>query len=386
MVFFLLSYFILFIKYYISLKQQNYYNKLNDEVKEYFSILSPEFPEWLLEYIDTPEMERISKISMSCGTDYSKCFNVRYWYSNLDHSVGVALIIWHFTHDKKQTLAGLFHDIATPVFKHCIDFMNGDSETQESTEERTTDIIRNSKQIMSLLERDEIKLEEVNDYKIYPIADNNTPKLSADRFEYTFSSGLTFFRVWELDKIRKMYDNVVVAKNEDGIDELVFKDKEICEEYIHTISRLWPEWVSDKDRTVMQFLADMCKSMNNAGYLTIDDLYTLSESEIISKFLNCDDDYLSESFRKFQKADTVYQSSDFIDGKYCVNIKAKTRYVVPLVLTESGTIRINKVSKKANDEINAYLNIPKGGYYTYFNFGFTPYEKGYAKKLLKEND
>ena len=52
----------------------NYYNKLNDEVKEYFSILSPEFPEWLLEYIDTPEMERIGKISMSCGTDYSKCF------------------------------------------------------------------------------------------------------------------------------------------------------------------------------------------------------------------------------------------------------------------------------------------------------------------------
>lgn len=239
---------------------------------------------------------------------------------------------------------------------------------------------------MSLLERDGIKLEDVNDYKIYPIADNDTPKLSADRFEYTFSSGLTFFRVWELDKIRKMYNNVVVVKNEDGIDELAFKDKEICEEYIHTISRLWPEWVSDKDRTVMQFLADMCKSMNNAGYLTIDDLYTLSESEIISKFLNCDDDYLSESFRKFQKADTAYQSCDFVDGKYCVNIKAKTRYVVPLVLTESGIIRINKVSKKANDEINAYLNIPKGGYYTYFDFGFTLYEKGYAKRLLKEND
>lgn len=25
-----------------------YYDSLNDEVKEYFSILSPEFPEWLL--------------------------------------------------------------------------------------------------------------------------------------------------------------------------------------------------------------------------------------------------------------------------------------------------------------------------------------------------
>ena len=363
-----------------------YYDSLNDEVKEYFSILSPEFPEWLLEYIDTPEMKRIGKISMSCGTDYSKCFNVRYWYSNLDHSVGVALIIWHFTHDKKQTLAGLFHDIATPVFKHCIDFMNGDSETQESTEERTTDIIRNSKEIMTLLERDGIKLEEVNDYKIYPIADNDTPKLSADRFEYTFSSGLTFFRVWELDKVRKMYNNVVVAKNEDGIDELAFKDKEICEEYIDTISRLWPEWVSDKDRTVMQFLADMCKSMNNAGYLTIDDLYTLSENEIISKFLNCDDAYLSDSFKKFQNADTVHQSNDLVEEKYCVNVKAKTRYVIPLVLSGGGLIRINQISKKANDEITAYLNIPKGGYYTYFDFGFIPYEKGYCKKLSKESN
>lgn len=362
-----------------------YYDSLNDEIKKYFSILSPEFPKWLLEYIDTPEMQRISKISMSCGTDYSKCFNVRYWYSNLDHSVGVALIIWNFTHDKKQTLAGLFHDIATPVFKHCIDFMNGDSEMQESTEERTTDIIRNSKDIMTLLKRDKIKLEEVNDYKIYPIADNDTPKLSADRFEYTFSSGLTFYRIWELDKIKKVYNNIIITKNEEGIDELAFKDVSVCEEYINTISKLWPEWVSDKDRTVMQFLADMCKSMNNIGYLTIDDLYTLSESEIINKFLNCNDSYLSSSFRKFQNSNTVYQSNKFVEGKYCINVKAKTRYVVPLVLTKAGITRINKVSKNANDEINAYLNMPKGGYYTYFDFEFTPYEKEAIKNYKRNN-
>ena len=133
-----------------------YYNNLNSEIKEYFKILSSEFPEWLFPYIDAPEMQRIGKISMHCGVEYSGIFNVEYPYSNLDHSVGVALIIWHFTHDKKQTLAGLFHDIATPVFKHCIDFMNGDSEKQESTEELTTEFIKNSKDIMSLLQRDGI--------------------------------------------------------------------------------------------------------------------------------------------------------------------------------------------------------------------------------------
>ena len=358
-----------------------YLDSLNSEVREYFSILSPEFPEWLLEYIDTKEMQRISQISLSCGMDYSGCYNVEYWYSNLDHSVGVALIIWNFTHDKKQTLAGLFHDIATPAFKHCIDFMNGDSKNQESTEERTTDIIRNSREIMKLLNRDGIKLEEVNDYKLYPIADNSTPKLSADRFEYTFSSGLTFHRVWNLDNIRKMYNNVVVSKNEEGIDELVFKDKEVCEEYIHIISNLWPEWICSKDRTNMQFLADMCKSMNIKGYLTIDDLYNLSESDIINLFLNCEDSYLKNAFINFQNNTEVYESEDYVDDKYCVNLYSKVRYVNPLVLVNGNVFRISDISKQANEDINNYLNLPKGGIYTGLNFEFKPYEK--EKVLVK---
>ena len=134
-------------------------------------------------------MLKQSKISVSCGTIYSKMYK-QMWYSSLDHSIAVALIIWHFTKDRKQTLSGLFHDIATPVFKHSIDFMNKDYEKQESTEELTTKIISESKEIMELLNRDGIKVEEVADYHIYPIADNDTPCLSSDRLEYTLSNGL----------------------------------------------------------------------------------------------------------------------------------------------------------------------------------------------------
>ena len=186
-------------------------------------------------------------------------------------------------------------------------------------------------------------------------------------------------------KLRK-YDNVIVASNEDGIAELAFKDKIICEEYIDIISKLWPEWVSDKDRTVMQFLADMCKSMNNAGYLTIDDLYTYSEQDIINRILNCEDKYLSNSFRLFQNADTVYNSSVPIKEKYCINLKSKVRYVVPLVQTKNGNVRINKISDKVNNKINEYLNCPKGGNYTYFDFQFIPYEEVNSKKLVKRNN
>ena len=45
-----------------------YLENLNKEIQGYLKILSPQFPEWLLDYIYTPEMLRLDKISMSSGT------------------------------------------------------------------------------------------------------------------------------------------------------------------------------------------------------------------------------------------------------------------------------------------------------------------------------
>ncbi len=352
----------------------NYWNNLNKEIKEYFKILSPEFPEWLNEYINTPEVIRLDGIGQSNGTIYSKVFNDKYYYSSLTHSIGVALIIWHFTHDKKQTLSGLFHDIATPTFKHCIDFMNGDSEVQESTEERTEQIIQNSKEIMALLERDKIDLKEVSDYKIYPIADNNTPRLSADRFEYTLSGGLYQTRVFELENIRQYYNNIIITKNEDGLDELAFKDLKICESFIHDISKLWPRWVEDEVRLCMQFIADIIKSMNKKGFITIDDLYVLSENDVIKMIQTCKDHYIRDAFEKYQNATraSVYKSDEPNNEIYCTSVKGKKRYINPLVTLNKEVKRIKDVSKLANEDINSFLNM-KMHTYIGFNFEFKPY-------------
>lgn len=356
------------------IKMNDYLNTLNDEIKNYLKILSPKFPEWLLEYINTPEMLRLDGIGMSCGTLYTKVYNDKYYYSSLTHSIAVALIIWNFTHDKKQTIAGLFHDIATPTFKHCIDFMNGDSEHQESTEERTEQIIRNSIEIMKLLDRDNIKIEEISDYHIYPIADNDTPKLSSDRFEYTLSGGIYQVRVFELDDIEKYYNNIIILKNEEGIPELGFEDLKICEEFIHDISHLWPRWIEDEDRLCMQFIADIIKSMNIKGFITIDDLYTFSEKEVIQLIENCKDSYIKDAFAKFQTATrkSVYKS-DLPNNKiYCTIVKGKKRYINPLVNYKGKTCRIKEVSSIASESIDKYLNM-KLHKYIGFKFDFKPY-------------
>lgn len=351
------------------------YQYTNDTIKEYHQILCKgEFPDFLNEYINTEPMQRIGKIGCNCGTEYTNIFNHKFFYSNLEHSIGVALIIWNFTHDKKQTLAGLFHDISTPVFKHCIDILNGDYLTQESTEELTTHMILNSPELMGLLNRDEIQINEVDDYHIYPIADNDTPKLSADRLEYTFACGIYFRQytdsVWDLEDIRQMYENIQVQINEEGIQELSFKTKEMAEKFVSGASKLWPLWISSEDKIVLQFIADTVKEMSKHNLITKQDLYTLSENEVLHKIQNCENTQIASCFKKFREATKVYESDKRVENKYCINIPGKRRYIVPLVVDDNNqVVRINEISNQANKNINNFLEyFPKPYAYLDFNF------------------
>ena len=259
----------------------NYLENLNDKIKNYFNVLEPEFPEWLNEYINTPELLKQQYISVTCGTIYSNLFESDFFYSSLDHSIGVALIVWHFTHDKKQTLSGLFHDIATPAFKHCVDFLNGDYMNQESTEDLTTQIISNSKEIMSLLERDNIKLEEVNDYHIYPIADNDTPNLSADRLEYSLSNALFIHKLLDFETIKRLYNDIKVGKDEKNIEELEFTSESSALEFVKVTSKM--SIIYREYRTIysMQLIADILKKLSEDNLITKSDLYNLKEQDVI---------------------------------------------------------------------------------------------------------
>ena len=326
-------------------------------IQKYYNVLSEDFPSFINEYIGSHEMKKQGDISISCGCYYSKSSESEFWYSSLDHSIAVALIIWHFTKDKKQTLSGLFHDIATPAFKHSIDFMNNDYEKQETTENLTTKIIKSSNKIMRLLKEDKIDVSEVDNYHIYPIADNDTPMLSADRLEYTLSNGLgAIKKLWSLDEIKYIYSKIEILTNENGIEELGFNDIEAAKLFTEKMSELSICYMNDNRRFGMQFLADIIKIMNENKLITINDLYELSEAELIRKIESCDMFNISNCFRIWKEKDKVSISDKKVEGKYCVKIKAKKRYIDPLVKTESGCFRISKLSIDAKKWISNVLD------------------------------
>ena len=112
------------------------------DIKKYHNILEPQPPEFLNKYYELPMLQRLKNVGLLCGTDWTPLYKNRFYYSRFDHSVGVALIIWHFTHDKAQTISGLLHDVSTPVFSHVSDFRKGDVLTQTEPEGTTESLIR----------------------------------------------------------------------------------------------------------------------------------------------------------------------------------------------------------------------------------------------------
>ncbi len=339
-----------------------YIDSVDKRVLDYFNVLEPNFPEWLNDYIETKELLKQRYISMTCGTIYSDLFESEFFFSSLDHSVAVALIVWHFTHDKKQTLSGLFHDIATPVFKHCVDFLNGDYMTQESTEDLTSKIISSSKEIMDLLKRDNIKLEEVDDYHIYPVADNDTPKLSADRLEYSLSNALLTYKLSNIDEISKIYNDVVLGKDEDGTLELSFKSKETALEFVKITSKLSIIYRDDRTRYSMQLIADIIKKLNEDGLITKEDLYNKKESEVIEIIENSK---YKEIFNIWKNAKNVKVSKEKPKNVYFVHHGAKIRYIDPLVNKK----RISSISEEAKKEIDKNLSYDMNNY-VYLDFNF----------------
>ena len=339
-----------------------YYDNISGEIKRCFEVLEPNFPEWLNEYIDTKELLIQQYISITCGTIYSDLFESDFFFSTLDHSVAVALIVWHFTHDKKQTLSGLFHDIATPVFKHCVDFLNGDYMTQESTEDLTTNKIKNSKEISALLERDKINVEEVDNYHLYPIADNDTPKLSADRLEYSLSNALFTYRMLNHDSIKEIYDDIEIQLNEENEIELGFKTKRIARNFVKVTSKLSIIYREDRTRYSMQLLADILKRLSNENKICKKDLYELKESDIINIIENSK---YNNIFNIWKNAKKVKISKEEPKNVYYVHHGAKVRYINPLFNGE----RISKRCKIANKMIENNLAYNMNNY-VYLDFNF----------------
>ena len=245
----------------------------------YHAIYDTKAPDFLLRLAQTPPMRRLRRVGMNCGCEYTSFERFRgiARYTRYEHSLGAALIVWRFTGDKAQSASALLHDIATPPFAHVVDFLRGDYLGQTATEEGTAQIIRQSAEIGAILSGFGLTAEDVEDYHRYPIADNDAPRLSADRLEYTIGNAVNF-SLASRKELAALFADISRDENEYGEEELCFRTPEKAARFADIALSCSKIYVCDADRYAMEMLAELLRDALAAGVLTAPDLEGTEEA------------------------------------------------------------------------------------------------------------
>lgn len=239
-------------------------------------------PSFLEKYLSCPTLQRLKKVGYFCGMDYAskEIYDFSEYISRFDHSLTVALLTYNLTKDKIQTLAALFHDSATPCFSHVIDYMNGDFANQETTEEYTESILKADNILNQLLKEDNISIEEIIDFKKYPIVDNHRPKVCADRIDGVILTGIGWTKNITKEDISKIVQDLTIFKNEDNLDEISFKTKEIAQKVLEISESIDIYCHSNEDNYMMMLLAKIAKLSIEKKYITYEDLFKYNEEDL----------------------------------------------------------------------------------------------------------
>ena len=274
----------MYLKYY--LKQLNYKN----------------MPDFLLKYLNDPSLNRLKKVGYFCGMDYASkdIYDFQEKITRYDHSLTVALLVYKLTFDKKLTLAGLFHDIATPCFSHVIDYMNNDYEKQESTEEYTEYILKNDKYLKECLNYDNINIENLINFKKYSIVDNDRPKLCADRIDGVILNGIGWTKNIDLNDIKNIINDLCIFKNEFNEDEIGFKSLDIANKVLEISKSIDNYCHMPDDNYMMELLAEITRTAIDKKYISYNDLYIFNEEELFLVIEEKNDILLNKLINKFK--------------------------------------------------------------------------------------
>ena len=259
-------------------------------------------PDFINKYLKAPSLLRLKKIGYFCGMDYASknIYHFKEYISRYDHSLTVSLLIWKFTKDIKMTLAGLFHDIATPCFSHVIDYMNKDYENQESTEAYTETILKSDNYLIECLEKDNINIEDIINFKNYSIVDNDRPKLCADRLDGVILSGISWTKNVDFREIDDIIDDIKIYKNEDGLDEIGFKTEDIAKLVLDISKSIDIYCHSNEDSYMMELLAEITRMIIKNHIITYDELYSLNENDLFEIIKNCKNDSINKLIKRFE--------------------------------------------------------------------------------------
>lgn len=254
-------------------------------------------------YFETKTLQRLKGKGLFCGMDYVgiKSLIPRAYYSRYDHSMNVTYTAWKLSEDLKVALAGAFHDVGSLSFAHVNSFKKGDALKQESDELSVKSVLLQDPELLEYLHQDRINIDDVIDASRYPLIDKKIPALCLDRVDGILATCLFWAKTHSFEQIEYLYNMLTYFESLNGLecdwsnDRLRYFNGEIVlseyydaeyEDFFKAINVYSKLLLTKEDRYLMEVLGLTLKYYEYIGLITEQDLFYLSEQEIINKILN----------------------------------------------------------------------------------------------------
>ena len=190
-------------------------------VEEYNKLNKENSTDKIDKYFETKTLKRLKGKGLFCGMDFVsvKSLKPNEYYSRFDHSKNIAYTAWKLSEDLPTTLAGAFHDVGSLSFAHVNSFKKNEGLTQEHDELSIESVLKEDKELLSMLEEDNVKLEDIINAKKYPLIDKSIPALCLDRVDGILATSLFFAKTHTLEQVKNLYNMLSYF---DSIEGMIF--------------------------------------------------------------------------------------------------------------------------------------------------------------------
>jgi len=312
--------------------------KYQDRVYGHFNITEPV----ILELIKCPALKRLKDIDQGgYGPLFAKPYKQvgQFGHNRFTHSVGVYLLLKKYNAPLEEQIAGLIHDVSHSAFSHCIDYIvDGGNGKEQNHQDNLHDSFVKKTDIPKILKKYGFNINYILDDKNFPLKENKSPDLCADRIDFSLRDAITFEEISKKEA-QEILDGLIIKNN-----NWVFKNFRLADKYAKLylkINKIYYAGIASANMFVT--VGNCIKYALQKKYIKQSDLYTTDKIVIakIKKNLN-KDEKLNLFWRRMNDKNSVSKNA----ANYDKQIFCKSRIVDPLFMDKGKIKKLSQAKSK----------------------------------------
>jgi HD superfamily phosphohydrolase len=173
----------------------------------------------LIELLQSPELSRLKGV---CQHGVTSLLGFGPKVTRFEHSVGAFLLVRKVGASVEEQVAALLHDISHTSLSHVVDYALSQPGEDSYHEVHKSRYLKTT-QLPQTLTRHGFGDLKALDEELFPLVEQPSPHLCADRLDYSLRDSLAFGK-FSLEKIQKVFDSLKAAPDPTSPNRLLVLD------------------------------------------------------------------------------------------------------------------------------------------------------------------